>query len=173
MGTFQASSISVRPVPSVPKLPVTILSAKPRAIGSRASTDALQDGLINACTRLRTFEGRSSFSSWLTRIVINAALMIRRKKKAHPEASLDEILDTQSERFPRGAVDLRSDPEKIYAANEIRALVEKQVRKLPSEMQLAYRLRAVNGLSTAESCWWARSSQDISIKGRCHVRSSE
>ena len=40
--------------------------------------DALQDGLLSAYRNLNRFEGRSQFSTWLTRIVINAALMRRR-----------------------------------------------------------------------------------------------
>ena len=113
--------------------------------------DALQDGLFNAYSKMQSFEGRSSFSSWLTRIVINAALMLRRRRNSHPEVSLDEMLDSLSERYPSGAVDPRSHPEKIYAAKEIQALVERQVRKLPPKLQQAYRLRAINGLSAAES----------------------
>jgi Sigma-70 region 2 len=50
---------------------------------------------------LRSFQGRSSFSTWLTRIVINSALMTLRRKSGHPEASLDEILHTQPEWFGR------------------------------------------------------------------------
>src|SRR5216683_2990133 len=52
--------------------------------------DALQDGLLSAYRNLRRFEGRSQFSTWLTRIVINAALMRRRSAKARPAVSLDE-----------------------------------------------------------------------------------
>jgi RNA polymerase sigma factor (sigma-70 family) len=113
--------------------------------------DALQDGLFNAYSNLQSFEGRSSFSSWLTRVVINAALMVRRRRNSHPEVSLDEILEGLQARHPNGSVDPRSDPEKIYAAKEIKALIERQVRKLPPELQRAYRLRAINGLSEAES----------------------
>src|SRR5947207_13232540 len=52
--------------------------------------DALQDGLLSAYRNLKRFEGRSQFSTWLTRIVINAALMRRRSAKARPAISLDE-----------------------------------------------------------------------------------
>jgi RNA polymerase sigma-70 factor, ECF subfamily len=128
-------------------------------LGNREDAeDALQDGLFQAYSKLHSFEGRSSFSSWLTRIVINAALMIRRRKGARPELSLDKILESQAERYPRGTVDARSDPEKIYAANEIKALIERQVRKLPPELQQEYRLRVINGLSAAESGRGARHS---------------
>src|SRR5271169_4923035 len=63
--------------------------------------DAVQDGLCRAYARLRTFEGRSSFSTWLTRIVINSSLVIRRRRRGSTESSLDEILDGRSERMQR------------------------------------------------------------------------
>src|SRR5260221_13975293 len=52
--------------------------------------DALQDGLLSADRNLRRFEGRSQFSAWLTRIVINAALMRRRSAKGGPASSLGQ-----------------------------------------------------------------------------------
>src|SRR3989442_8970670 len=52
--------------------------------------DALQDGMLSAYRNLKRFEGRSQFSTWLTRIVINAALMRRRSAKSRPAVSLDE-----------------------------------------------------------------------------------
>jgi RNA polymerase sigma factor (sigma-70 family) len=47
--------------------------------------DALQDTLLRAHLALGTFEGRSSIYSWLTRIAVNSALMILRKRRARPE----------------------------------------------------------------------------------------
>ena len=113
--------------------------------------DALQDGMCKAFTSLRSFQGRSSFSTWLTRIVVNSALMARRRKSAHPEASLDEILDSQPERLPQGAVDAQPDPENTCAAIEFNVLVEEHVRQLSPALQAAFRLRAMNGLSSTES----------------------
>ena len=45
--------------------------------------DALQDTFLRAYMALHTFEERSSFYSWLTRIAINSALMILRKRRIH------------------------------------------------------------------------------------------
>jgi RNA polymerase sigma-70 factor (ECF subfamily) len=113
--------------------------------------DALQDGLCKAYASLRSFQGRSSFSTWLTRIVINSALMARRRKSAHPEASLDEILVSQPEQLLHGGVDARPDPERTCAEVEINALVEENVRQLPPALQAAFRLHAMNGISGPES----------------------
>jgi RNA polymerase sigma-70 factor (ECF subfamily) len=113
--------------------------------------DAVQDGLCSAYTKLRSFQGRSSFSTWLTRIVINSALMTRRRKGARTEASLDEILDNQEGRMVCRIVDSRPDPEEICRVTEIKCLVEKEVQKLPVRVQRAFQLREVDGLSTTES----------------------
>ena len=113
--------------------------------------DALQEGLCKAFTSLRSFQGRSSFSTWLTRIVINSALMARRRKIAHPEASLDEMLDNHPEQLPPGIVDARPDPEKLYAETELKARVEEHVSQLPPALQTAFRLRAIYGFSAPHS----------------------
>ena len=113
--------------------------------------DALQDGLFKAFTSLHSFQGRSSFCTWLTRIIINSALMTRRRKSSHPEASLNEILETQPEELPPGVVDARPDPEKICAAIENNALVEERVRQLPPTLQAAFRLCAIYGFTAREA----------------------
>jgi len=113
--------------------------------------DALQDAMCKAFTSLRSFQGRSSFSTWLTRIVVNSALMTRRRKGARPEASLEEIAQTQPQRLLHRVVDTQPDPEETCAASEIKALVEERTRQLSPALQEAFRLRAMSGLSVMES----------------------
>ena len=110
-----------------------------------------QEGLCKAFTSLRSFQGRSSFSTWLTRIVINSALMARRRKSAHPEASLDEMLDDQPKQMPREFVDPRPDPEELYAETELNARVEEHISQLPPALQMAIRLHAIYGFSAPHS----------------------
>lgn len=73
---------------------------------------------------------RLTFSTWLTRIVINAAPTARRGKVAHLEASPDEILDTHPDHLPCGAVDMRPDPEQTFATIEGDAFLGEHVRQL-------------------------------------------
>jgi RNA polymerase sigma factor (sigma-70 family) len=112
--------------------------------------DAVQDGLCKAYTNLQSFQGLSSFATWLTRIVMNSALMTLRRKRIHPETSLDEILEAQSW-LPRGVVNPRPDPEKLCAAAQIDELVEQHVSQLPASLRAAFRLGVQGGLSAAES----------------------
>jgi RNA polymerase sigma factor (sigma-70 family) len=113
--------------------------------------DAVQDGFCRAFANLQSFQGRSSFSTWLTRIVINSALMIRRRRNGRSEASLDELVDNRPEQVQRKVVDARPNPEQICAAVELRALVEKQVRQLAPGLQTAFRLYELDDRSAAVS----------------------
>jgi RNA polymerase sigma-70 factor (ECF subfamily) len=114
--------------------------------------DALQDGLCNAYSCLGSFQGRSSFSTWLTRIVMNSALMILRKRRTRSESSLDEVANNQPDWPMQLAIDNRSNPEQVCALLEIIALIEEQIQKLPLKEQAEFRCYAINGLSTRESC---------------------
>ncbi len=113
--------------------------------------DAVQEGLYKAYRNLGSFQGRSSLSTWLTRIVINSALMIRRRKNSRPEASLDDILDGQPERLQHRIVDKRPNPEQICRTTEIYGLVEEHVRQLSPGLRASIQLCDLGGLSPADS----------------------
>ncbi len=113
--------------------------------------DAVQDGLCRAFAKREAFAGRSSFTTWLTRIVINSALMIRRRRNGRPESSLDEFLEDKPEKSKREIAAAGANPEEICRFTEIRALVEKQVRQLPSGLRTALQLYDLDGRSSADS----------------------
>lgn len=112
--------------------------------------DALQEGLLAAYRNLPRFEGRSQFSTWLTRIVINAALMRRRSKRAHPALSLDDSSEEQipaSERF----ADEGPSPEEIYAGVELAERLRENLEGLSPLLRRAFELRELNGLTADEA----------------------
>ena len=61
---------------------------------SHDTEDVLQDAWMRGFVHIRTFDGRAAFSTWLTRIAINSALMMLRKRRWHLEASLDDQEDS-------------------------------------------------------------------------------
>ena len=54
--------------------------------------DAVQDAFLSAFRSLDSFEGQAKLSTWLHRIVVNAALMKLRARKRRPEESIEELL---------------------------------------------------------------------------------
>src|ERR1700727_367 len=62
--------------------------------------DTLQDALLKAYTHIGSFEGRSAFSSWLTRIAVNSALMLLRKRRSQPVYSYERDSDADDFQLP-------------------------------------------------------------------------
>src|SRR5277367_3093103 len=80
--------------------------------------DAMQDSFLSAFIHIGEFDGRSAFSTWLTRIAINSALMILRKKRTSHEISLDSPNDSESKSASWDLPDYAPNPEKRYAQSE-------------------------------------------------------
>jgi RNA polymerase sigma-70 factor, ECF subfamily len=112
--------------------------------------DALQEAMLSAYRNLPRFEGRSQFSTWMTRIVINAALMRRRSKRAHPAMSLDDSTDDKTPMVERFADDHPS-PEQIYAGTELSERVKENLQELSPLLRNAFELRELEGLSADEA----------------------
>jgi RNA polymerase sigma-70 factor (ECF subfamily) len=114
--------------------------------------DAVQDSLCKAYAKLQSFQGRASFSTWLTRIAINSAVMVRRRRNGRPETPLEEILDARPHRLQREIVDAALDPEQLCSETEIRQLLEEHLPQLPPRLRDAFQLRELDGLSASDSC---------------------
>src|SRR5438034_6415667 len=113
--------------------------------------DALQDGYLSAYRNLKRFEGRSQFSTWLTRIVINAALMRRRSAKSRPAVSLDE--PPREDELPAAErfADDGLTPEQVFEDKEIREMLSETLDQLAPLLRTAFVLREVQGYSTGEA----------------------
>src|SRR5437870_6138517 len=63
-----------------------------RLLGNEADAlDAVQEGFVKALTRLKSFQGRSSFKTWLLRVVSNAALDLGRQRRRREALSLNAL----------------------------------------------------------------------------------
>jgi RNA polymerase sigma factor (sigma-70 family) len=112
--------------------------------------DALQDGFMRAFVHLRSFDGRAQFATWLTRIAINSALMILRKRKNYAEVSID--FDPQEEeRFSSWEiVDTADDQERRLLKSETEEWVRRAVDNLHRTLRVPIELRMVQELSNKE-----------------------
>lgn len=80
--------------------------------------DAVQDSLLRAFAHISGFDGRSSFSTWLTRIVINSSLMIRRKVRNARQVSADEMNESSDTRPQLQIPDHSPNPEQRLLQSE-------------------------------------------------------
>ena len=108
--------------------------------------DALQDSMMRAFLHLKQFDGRSSFATWFTRIGINSALMILRKRRIRLETSIDATAEGETWQTWQIA-DHSADPEKHYVGHERSAHLKKAICRLPSALRLVVERGQMEGHS--------------------------
>ena len=112
--------------------------------------DALQEALLKAFLHLAEFEGRSQFSTWLTKIAVNSALMIMRRRRVRPEVPLDNSSE-DSEVWRLWEIPDRSNgPEREFVLNESREMLRNAVHRLPPPIRDAVDLYYSQDHSMAE-----------------------
>lgn len=114
--------------------------------------EAVQAGYLNAFANIGTFEGRSTLSTWLTRIVINEALGRRRaeeRRRRQLEQEGVAVLDDYREALMRGSA--TEGPDVTVAREQIRKCLEQAVADLPETFRSVFVLRDIEGLSSEET----------------------
>jgi RNA polymerase sigma-70 factor, ECF subfamily len=102
-----------------------------RITGNRDDAeDVLQEAWMKAYAHLKTFAGRASFSTWITRIAINSALMALRRKRTHPETSM-EVYDGGTWRF-LDVADQTKDVEELFTRHESARRLKRAICRLKS-----------------------------------------
>jgi len=90
---------------------------------------------------LDRFQEKSSFSTWLTRIVINEGLMCLRKNRSRREISLDDVKSESEELFPPEIPDRAKDPAEIYEQRENERVLCEALNQLTTEFRTVVCLR--------------------------------
>jgi RNA polymerase sigma-70 factor (ECF subfamily) len=123
-----------------------------RVLGNAADAeDVLQDAMLSAYRALSHFEGRSQFSSWLTRIVINAALMRKRALRGRTTESLDAEADSDEPPLSAQLVHHGRNPEQELERSETRELISRNVNDLSPALRAAFLLCEVQGYTAREA----------------------
>lgn len=132
--------------------------------------DALQDSFLSAFVHLGEFDGRSSFSTWLTRIAINSALMKLRKNRRCPEISRDEPGDAREDFAPYEPQDSRPDPEEQFAQRQRQRIVTRAVRTLRPSLRQVIEIRRLQEFSIKETARTLRISIPATKSRLYHAR---
>jgi RNA polymerase sigma factor (sigma-70 family) len=93
--------------------------------------DALQESILKAFVHFGTFNRASAFSTWFTRIAINSALMILRRRRTRPEISNDAPVDDSVKKFRWEIADRRLNPEDHCIELERHCRLQAAISRLP------------------------------------------
>lgn len=114
--------------------------------------EAVQDAYWKAYCAMGQFRADAALSTWLTRIVINEALMrLRHARRRDNVIQLGVDLDVaRSQNVIHAGNDASDSPDQIAWRSELRHLIEHQVDRLPKPYRIVFVLRAVEDMSSIE-----------------------
>jgi RNA polymerase sigma-70 factor, ECF subfamily len=113
--------------------------------------DVVQESFQLAFIHLQSFKGDSRFSTWLSRIAINAALMKLRKKRHLREVPLDAPAEAEQPPFWLEVEDQGLNPAQLYAQKERQRILSEALDDLTPGMRKAIELRELDERSTEET----------------------
>lgn len=109
--------------------------------------DLMQDSYIDAFTALSRFENRSSFKTWIIKIMLNNCYK-KQQKWASKNIVTSEIYENS---IPMYSNNHYTDIYKTITNRELNFVIEQSLLKIPIEYRLVFTLREVNGLNVAET----------------------
>jgi RNA polymerase sigma-70 factor (ECF subfamily) len=122
--------------------------------------DLMQDTFIDAYTSLSKFEGKSSFKTWIIKIMLNNCY--RKNKNSAFRYEKADTIDEKS--VPVFAVS-NSDTNYIVMNRELGFIIEKALKQMPLDYRLVFSLREINGLNVAETAE-ALNLSDVNVRVR-------
>lgn len=116
------------------------------------AADVQQETLLKAYRKVEQFEGRARFTTWISRIAINEALMFLRKRHRAVLLPLEEAMPPDEEsqdgdNFQSGI----EGPEAAYSRKELRELLVCAIASLRPACRVVFLLRVVEHLSATET----------------------
>lgn len=112
--------------------------------------DAIQDAVLRAFVHVKSFEGRSTFASWLTRIAINSALIVLRKRRPGTEISIEQLSEQTENRRVWEPQDHAESPETYAARRQSEELLRNAIQRLPCIFREAVELQQAEECSTGQ-----------------------
>jgi len=115
---------------------------------TESAKDLSQDAFLRAFSRIKQFDGRSSFYTWFYRILINLCLDHARHNGKVAWQSLDDLSEKSNDQ--RQLVDDRFRPEQAAIAGEASRRASETLQAMPNKQRTAFLLRNDQGLSIAD-----------------------
>ena len=113
--------------------------------------DVVQTAFLKAFQHLDQFRESAQFSTWLTRITMNQALMVLRKRRTTKEVSSDINFDGDEDHLPIEVADWSPNAEELYQAAELKDILRKTLRRLGPGLRAVFVLRDIEGFTLQET----------------------
>ncbi|WP_299466822.1 RNA polymerase sigma factor [Mucilaginibacter sp.] len=107
----------------------------------KEAEDIMQTAYINAYQQLENFKGKSSFSTWLTRILINESLLHKKRKTQFQKVLMETPVNQHH----------NDTPLKNLMNKELKFILEKAVADLPEKYRMVFVMREIQEMSTTET----------------------
>ena len=114
--------------------------------GHDDTEDLMQETYINVFKGLNQFEGRSSFKTWISRIMLNNCYR-KTQKSSFKNELMREIDDNEQAMFNSGS----HSTERIVRRNELKNIMEEVLMQIPEDYRMVFSLREVNQMNVAET----------------------
>ena len=115
---------------------------------TESAKDLSQDAFLRAFSRIKQFDGRSSFYTWFYRILVNLCLDHARHNGKVAWQSLDDLSEKSNDQ--RQLVDDRFRPEQAAIAGEASRRASETLQAMPNKQRTAFLLRNDQGMSIAD-----------------------
>jgi RNA polymerase sigma-70 factor, ECF subfamily len=129
--------------------------------------DGLQETFLRAYSAIHAFEGRSSIYSWLSRIAINSALMILRRRRSRAEMLFDPQPHAGSDSCPFEIKDSALNPEQLYEQEQSRSNLLHAIRNLRDHLRTPLQMQMTMG-SAIKEIGRALNLSEAAVKTRLH-----
>jgi RNA polymerase sigma-70 factor (ECF subfamily) len=113
--------------------------------------EVMQDVFTTVYRKIDGFRGQSAFSSWLYRIVVNAAFMKLRKKKQSQTISMEDLAPAVKQYCMERDNAANTHSHGVAVARELQEVLQRAIDKLPDQYRAVFVLRDVDGLSNQET----------------------
>ena len=108
--------------------------------------DLMQDTYIDAFKSLSQFENRSSFKTWIIRIMMNNCYRKREKSSFR-----NEIMQDVNEHATPMFTNKNNETDKVIQSRELGTIIENSLVKIPLDYRMVFSLREINGLNVSET----------------------
>ncbi|MGN6618079.1 MAG: sigma-70 family RNA polymerase sigma factor [Ilyomonas sp.] len=110
--------------------------------------DLMQETFINAYRSLSKFQNRSSFKTWLIKIMLHECYHKAQKQKSSREITFETFVDKITSMFSGNH---SSNTERTIANRELNSVIERAIMKIAFDYRMVFLLREINGLSVQET----------------------